>query len=138
VGGTGGPRTGNSSGRLPGNSSGQGDSPGSCTGGGTSGRGLPGGDSCGGSVGWPGVAGGILGGSIGIYIAILVLADVRARDNGAEPAMFRAATAGTLSLGRVAYRFDVVAVGIEHKGAVVIRVIMGADAGRAIIAPAGR
>ena len=35
-------------------------------GGGTSGRGLPGGLSCGGSVGCPGVAGGISGGSIGI------------------------------------------------------------------------
>jgi hypothetical protein len=36
-------------------------------GGGTSGRGLPGGSSRGGSVGWPGVAGGISGGSISIY-----------------------------------------------------------------------
>ena len=61
-----GPRTGNSSGTLPGSSSGRGDSPGSRTGAGTSGRGLPGGDSSGGSVGVPGVAGGISGGSIGI------------------------------------------------------------------------
>ena len=61
-----GPRTGNSSGILPGNSSGRGVSPGSRTGGGTSGRGLPGGASGGGSVGFPGVAGGISGGSIGI------------------------------------------------------------------------
>ena len=61
-----GPRTGNSSGVLPGNSSGGAGSPGSCTGGGTSGRGLPGGSSRGGSVGVAGVAGGISGGSIGI------------------------------------------------------------------------
>ena len=66
-----GPRTGNSSGILPGNSSGGGDSPGSRTGGGTSGRGLPGGASCGGSVGLPGVAGGISEGSIGIYSATM-------------------------------------------------------------------
>jgi hypothetical protein len=61
-----GPRTGSSSGTLPGNSSGRGDSPGSSTGAGMSGSGLPGGASGGGSVGWPGVAGGISGGSIGI------------------------------------------------------------------------
>ena len=61
-----GPRTGTSSGILPGNSSGRGDSPGSCTGGGISGRGLPGGIPGGGSVGVPGVAGGISGGSIGV------------------------------------------------------------------------
>jgi hypothetical protein len=61
-----GPRTGNSSGRLPGSSSGNGGSPGSRTGGGMSGRGLPGGFSIGGVVGVPGVAGGISGGSIGI------------------------------------------------------------------------
>jgi len=61
-----GPRTGSSSGVLPGNSCGCGGSPGSRTGGGTSGRGLPGGSSRGGSVGCPGVAGGISGGSIGI------------------------------------------------------------------------
>src|SRR6478735_2202925 len=63
-----GPRTGTSSGILPGNSSGRGDSPGSCTGGGISGRGLPGGIPGGGSVGVPGVAGGISGGSIGVMI----------------------------------------------------------------------
>ena len=61
-----GPRVGNSSGVLPGNSSGCGGGPGSRTGGGTSGRGFPGGLSGGGSVGCPGVAGGISGGSIGI------------------------------------------------------------------------
>jgi hypothetical protein len=61
-----GPRTGNSSGILPGSSSGRAGSPGSRTGGGISGRGLPGGASGGGSVGLPGVAGGISGGSIGI------------------------------------------------------------------------
>jgi hypothetical protein len=61
-----GPRTGNSSGTWPGNSSGRDGSPGSRTGGGTSGLGLPGGSSRGGSVGLPGVAGGISGGSIGI------------------------------------------------------------------------
>jgi hypothetical protein len=61
-----GPRTGTSSGMLPGSSSGKGDSPGSRTGGGMSGCGLPGGASCGGSVGFPGVAGGISGGSMGM------------------------------------------------------------------------
>jgi hypothetical protein len=66
-----GPRTGSSSGVLPGSSCGCGGAPGSRIGGGTSGRGLPGGSSGGGSVGWPGVAGGISGGSIGIYIATL-------------------------------------------------------------------
>lgn len=71
--GPGGPRTGNSSGILPGNSSGRGGSPGSRTGAGTSGLGLPGGSSCGGSVGVPGVAGGISGGSIGIYSVTLRL-----------------------------------------------------------------
>ena len=54
-----GPRTGSSSGVLPGNSCGCGGWPGSRIGGGTSGRGLPGGASGGGSVGCPGVAGGI-------------------------------------------------------------------------------
>jgi hypothetical protein len=49
--GPGGPRTGSSSGTLPGNSSGRGDSPGSRTGDGMSGCGLPGGASGGGSVG---------------------------------------------------------------------------------------
>lgn len=52
----------------PGNSSGRGDSPGSCTGGVISGCGLPGGIPGGGSVGVPGVDGGISGGSIGIGI----------------------------------------------------------------------
>ena len=61
-----GPRVGNSSGVLPGNSCGCDGSPGSRTGGGISGLGLPGGLSSGGSVGCPGVAGGISGGSIGI------------------------------------------------------------------------
>jgi hypothetical protein len=61
-----GPRTGISSGRLPGSSCGCAGASGSRTGGGISGRGLPGGDSCGGSVGFAGVAGGISGGSIGI------------------------------------------------------------------------
>src|SRR5882757_6157667 len=73
-----GPRTGSSSGVLPGSSCGCGGAPGSYTGGGISGRGLPGGDSCGGSVGCPGVAGGISGGSIGIA------------DNGADAAKFHA------------------------------------------------
>ena len=69
-----GPRVGNSSGVFPGNSSGCGGSPGSCTGGGASGWGVvPGGSSCGGSVGFPGVAGGISGGSIGIYSPTLRL-----------------------------------------------------------------
>jgi hypothetical protein len=60
-----GPRTGSSSGVLPGNSSGRGASPGSCIGGGTSGRGPPGGLSCGGSAGCPGLIGGSSCGSIG-------------------------------------------------------------------------
>jgi hypothetical protein len=68
-----GPRAGNSSGVLPGNSSGCSGSLGSWIGGGTSGRGLPGGLSGCGSVGLPGVAGGIPGGSIGIYSAALRL-----------------------------------------------------------------
>jgi hypothetical protein len=38
----------------------------------------------------------------------------------------------------VADRLDVVAVGIEHEGAVVIGVIMRADPGRAVVASAGR
>lgn len=63
-----GPRDGISSGMRPGNSSGRGDSPGSCTGGVISGCGLPGGIPGGGSVGVPGVDGGISGGSIGIGI----------------------------------------------------------------------
>ena len=68
-----GPRTGNSSGAWPGNSSGRGGSPGSCIGGGTSGRGLPGGLSCGGSDGCPGLIGGSSRGSIGIYSVSLRL-----------------------------------------------------------------
>ena len=68
VGGRCGPRTGNSSGLLPGNSSGRGGSPGSCTGGGTSGLGLPGGLSCGGSDGCPGWIGGSSCGSIGVSL----------------------------------------------------------------------
>jgi hypothetical protein len=66
--GTSGPRTGNSLGVFPGNSSGIGGSPGSRTGAGISGCGLEGGSSRGGSVGCPGVGGGTSGGSIGIYI----------------------------------------------------------------------
>ena len=74
-----GPRTGNSSGLLPGNSSGRGGSPGSRMGGGTSGRGLPGGLSCGGSDGCPGLIGGSSCGSIGVSLI---------RNNGAATAMF--------------------------------------------------
>jgi hypothetical protein len=74
-----GPRTGNSSGVWPGNSSGRGGSPGSCIGGGTSGRGLPGGLSCGGSDGCPGLIGGSSRGSIGIYSAGLRLSPKSAR-----------------------------------------------------------
>jgi hypothetical protein len=61
-----GPRIGNSSGVLPGNSCGCDGSPGSRVGGAISGLGFPGGLSSGGSAGCPGVAGGISGGSIGI------------------------------------------------------------------------
>ena len=75
-----GPRTGSSSGMLPGSSCGIDGSPGSRIGGGTSGRGLPGGSSCGGSFGCPGVAGGFPGGSIGIV------------DNGAGAVRFHATT----------------------------------------------
>ena len=75
-----GPRDGISSGVLPGNSSGRDGSPGSRTGAGISGRGLPGGDSCGGSDGVPGVAGGISGGSIGIYIETLRLLPISGRE----------------------------------------------------------
>src|SRR5579871_1888807 len=64
--GLGGPRTGNSSGKFPGNSSGLCGSPGSRTGGGISGRGFPGGLSSGGGVGCPGGIGGSSRGSIGI------------------------------------------------------------------------
>ena len=74
-----GPRTGSSSGVLPGSSCGGGGAPGSRIGGGTSGRGLPGGSSRGGSVGFPGVGGGISGGSIGIYIATLRLSPISGR-----------------------------------------------------------
>ena len=71
--GPGGPRTGNSSGVCPGNSSGRAGAPGSRIGGGTSGCGFPGGLSCGGSVGCPGLIGGSSSGSIPIYIATLAL-----------------------------------------------------------------
>jgi len=47
-----------------------------------------------------------------------------------------ALSGGELSLRRVAHRFDVVAIGIEHEGAVLTGMIVGADAGRAIIASA--
>jgi hypothetical protein len=61
-----GPRTGNSSGILPGNSSGLCGSPGSCTGAGISGWGFGDGLSRGGSAGFPGWIGGSSTGSIGI------------------------------------------------------------------------
>jgi hypothetical protein len=79
AGGPCGPRTGNSSGLLPGSSSGRGGSPGSRSGGGTSGRGLPGGLSCGGSDGCPGLIGGSSCGSIGVSLI---------QSNGAATAMF--------------------------------------------------
>ena len=79
AGGPCGPRTGNSSGLLPGSSSGRGGSPGSRCGGGTSGRGLPGGLSCGGSDGCPGLIGGSSCGSIGVSLI---------PNNGAARAMF--------------------------------------------------
>src|SRR5712675_1727044 len=68
AGGPCGPRTGNSSGLLPGSSSGRGGTPGSRIGGGTSGRGLPGGLSCGGSDGCPGLIGGSSCGSIDVSL----------------------------------------------------------------------
>jgi hypothetical protein len=124
-----GPRTGNSSGILPGNSCGGDGAPGSRIGDGTSGRGLPGGFSRGGSVGVPGVAGGISGGSIGI------------NDNGTDAAMFpkeslEQGLEGTRLSRRVADRLNVMAVGIEHERAVIIRMIMGPDSRRAVVAPA--
>src|SRR5438477_2375765 len=57
-------------------------------------------------------------------------------DNGTDIAMFRDGF-WNRSLRRVAHRLDVMAIGVEHKSAVVIGVIVGADAGRAIVAPAG-
>ena len=83
-----GPRDGISSGTWPGNSSGRGDSPGSCTGGVISGCGLPGGMPGGGSVGVPGVDGGISGGSIGIGITEIVCQEI---DNDDAERMFLAA-----------------------------------------------
>ena len=77
--GPGGPRTGNSSGVCPGNSSGRAGAPGSRIGGGTSGCGFPGGLSCGGSVGCPGLIGGSSIGSIPIYIATLRLSPISGR-----------------------------------------------------------
>lgn len=74
-----GPRVGRSSGTLPGNSSGRGGAPGSRIGGAISGFGLPGGIPGGGSVGVPGVAGGISCGSIAIYIATLRLSPMSGR-----------------------------------------------------------
>ena len=74
-----GPRTGNSSGVCPGNSSGRGGPPGSRIGGGTSGRGFPGGLSCGGSVGCPGLIGGSSSGSIAIYIATFLFSPISGR-----------------------------------------------------------
>src|ERR1700730_16361707 len=125
-GGPGGPRTGNSSGIWPGNSSGLGGSPGSCNGGGTSGRGLPGGFSCGGSVGCPGLIDGSSCGSIGI----LLLREIQSANiNGAAAAMFPRVA----SSGRVADRLDMVAVRIEHERAVIIGMIMRPDARRAVV-----
>ena len=134
----GGPRIGNSSGILPGNSCGCGGSPGSRNGGGTSGRGLPGGLSCGGSVGCPGVAGGISGGSIGITspevstpgATTATTASMFPRDPKTEPA--------ARLCRRVADGFDVVAVGIEHERAVIVRMVMRANSGCAVVASAGR
>ncbi len=81
-----GPRDGISSGMRPGNSSGDGDSPGSRTGGVISGCGPPGGIPGGGSVGVPGVDGGISGGSIGIGI---IATSCPEDDNDDAAPMFR-------------------------------------------------
>ena len=78
---------------------------------GMSGRGLPGGFSIGGMVGVPGVAGGISGGSIGIYMATLRLSPISGRilcvvighinfvrsDNGSGVPMFLIGAGGTHS-----------------------------------------
>ena len=44
---------------------------------------------------------------------------------------------GMSALGRVANRFDVMSVGIEHEGAVVMGVVMRTQPGAAVVAPAG-
>src|SRR5215204_2654964 len=38
----------------------------------------------------------------------------------------------------MAHRFDVVAIRIDHKGTVVVRVIVGPERGRAVVTSAGR
>src|SRR4029077_4496746 len=47
-------------------------------------------------------------------------------------------TSGCVSSGRVANGLDVVTIRIKHKSAVVIRVVLGPQAGRAIVLGAGR
>ena len=51
--------------------------------------------------------------------------------------MVPAQSPGPLSRRRVTHRLDIVAIGIEHKGAVVVRMIVGAQPRRAIVAGAG-
>lgn len=122
----------------PGNSSGRGGEPGSRTGGVISGCGLPGGIPGGGSAGVPGVDGGISGGSIGIGIFV----QLSEYDNDDLAPMFRACRAAIRLFRRVADGPDVVPVGIEHEGAVIVRMvvrtIMRADAGRPVVAATGR
>src|SRR6266700_2879751 len=57
--------------------------------------------------------------------------------NGASTAMFHRSLQ-PVSRRRVAHGLDIVAVAIEHEGAVVTGVIMRADAGRAVVATARR
>src|SRR4029453_6954962 len=151
-----GPRIGNSSGVLPGNSCGCGGWPGSRGGGGPSGGGLPGGFSGGGSVGCPGVAGGISGGSIGIASPEVSTpgTTTATTPSGSRPTQkwnrqafcltrFPDANRAPLRLKtllgwRVADGFDVVAVGIEHECAVIVRVVVRANTGSAVVAAAGR
>ena len=96
-----GPRTGNSSGTLPGSSSGRGGAPGSRTGVGTSGRGFPGGTPGGGSFGVPGVAGGTSGGSIGIYNEALRLPPSRELSLAMRPSSASGATTMPTPLGSI-------------------------------------
>src|SRR3954447_9425068 len=100
-------------------------------GGGTSGLGLPGGLSSGGSVGCPGVAGGISGGSIGITSPNVLAARGDNDEAGAKfPAvapMKRISSVAPVKRERslrwrLTDRLNVVAVGIEHEGAVIVRV----------------
>src|SRR3954451_13281073 len=72
----------------------------------------------------------------GIVVGHVVLLLAR-DDNGARGTRFRPED-GTYLFRRVANRLDVVAVRVEHEGAVIGRVIMRPNAGRPVVAPARR